>query len=447
LTDIKTIIIGDEKELIDATENLSAGIILLKRPIPAYKILREKSLVWQHFHVHAYSAHIDDDLLTAVRILLQERLKLGDPPSRISRGKAVSRREVFSLWRSLKEYINGPIPGPDLHLLNSDARRLFSKICPYGALLEDLVSMVESRCNECGICYSFLPVQVLENFLLPFDGIKSLLALLSSRPISTVVLYYALSIEEKAYNVISKWSNNVLGIPVTNSMVPWWLPLLHKLYGVPAILLGPPNPYLSYIQEDIKNLYLNNVFHAIPNEEVDDEFINETLKTKKKANQTNIDSKNLVPQLSMLLQAEGKGLSSYKPDSIRSFVPIVENQKCIFCGACVKSCPYEALELESEPKLPRLLLKLNYCQGCYNCMYACPTQAISRFEPLLTYNGYKTVAHDEMINCIYCGSPVGSRRRIEYIEKKMIESGMDSEKVVQITRVCPVCRTKNLVKS
>lgn len=445
--EIKTIIVNDEKHLIDIASNLSAGIILLKRSIPAYRILRQKSLVWQHFHIHVYSNDIDDDLLKAMHIFLSEKLRLRDPPSRISRNKSVSRRDIFSLWRSLKEYINGPIGGPKLQALNNDSKRLLSEICLYGALREDLSSLVESRCTECSVCYSFLPIQILENPLLPFDGINKLLTLLSNRSEPTIVIYYDLSIEEEVYKIMSRWSKNILGVPLTNSIVPWWLPILHKLYEVPAMLLGIYNEYLTHIEKDIQNLSLNNIFQITLSNEVSDNYINNILNTNKnkKTNQISVDYKNVVTQLVMVLQTEGKDIKSYKPDLIRSFIPIIENEKCIFCGACVKSCPYEALELESEPRIPRLLLKLNSCQGCYNCMYVCPTRAISRFEPLVSYNGYITLAHDELIKCIYCGSPVGPRRKIEYIEKKMIENGVDKEKAIQITRLCPVCRTKNTI--
>ena len=52
---------------------------------------------------------------------------------------------------------------------------------------------------------------------------------------------------------------------------------------------------------------------------------------------------------------------------------IVDDEKCIDCGACVSLCPTDALHLDANERLELLYEK---CIGCLLCLDACPRFAL-----------------------------------------------------------------------
>ncbi|MGV8140981.1 MAG: DUF362 domain-containing protein [Candidatus Woesearchaeota archaeon] len=59
------------------------------------------------------------------------------------------------------------------------------------------------------------------------------------------------------------------------------------------------------------------------------------------------------------------------------------NSNCVKCGACVKMCPINGLELKDSEPHPII----NTCYGCSNCFYVCPHKAIT----------VKTAPFDELL--------------------------------------------------
>lgn len=52
---------------------------------------------------------------------------------------------------------------------------------------------------------------------------------------------------------------------------------------------------------------------------------------------------------------------------------IIDDEKCIDCGACISLCPTDALHLDKEERLKFYYEK---CIGCLLCLSACPRFAI-----------------------------------------------------------------------
>lgn len=52
---------------------------------------------------------------------------------------------------------------------------------------------------------------------------------------------------------------------------------------------------------------------------------------------------------------------------------IIDNDKCIDCGACISLCPTDALSLDKEERLKFYYEK---CIGCLLCLDSCPRFAI-----------------------------------------------------------------------
>lgn len=430
----------DEADLLRKTSELESGIVLIRKAFSAYKYLRLRGSPWLNFYVYPTSSAPNDTVTEAVFILLQERKKLGSPPSRLNREKAVSRRDLFNPFSSLKEYINGPVVGKKgVHLLK-DTKELLAQICPYNALKESIENLLEQKCTECGLCYSFLPIEILESPLIPFNGIKRMLEYLSEKNSPALYLYFDINREEEVYKAVISRERPFIVIPVTGISVPWWLPLLHYVYKKPAALIANKSKYLNYVIKDLERLGIHDFLRVYEDINMLDTFEKQN---PSEAFPMESNSSNLIVNVISSLVYESKDIKTFVPGAIRSFTPIVDENRCILCGACVRACIYDALAMESEPKTPRLLIKLNACQGCYNCLYVCPTTSIKTFEPQLSYNGWGTLVQDELIKCIYCDTPVGPRRKIEYTERKLAES-LEPDKIKEVTRVCAICRMKSL---
>jgi nitroreductase/NAD-dependent dihydropyrimidine dehydrogenase PreA subunit len=75
-----------------------------------------------------------------------------------------------------------------------------------------------------------------------------------------------------------------------------------------------------------------------------------------------------------------------RPKDVKMGVMEVDPDSCTSCGLCVDNCPFKCWEME-EGGCPEL--KDEYeCFSCYNCMVACPTDAISIVEPYHATGGF-----------------------------------------------------------
>jgi electron transfer flavoprotein alpha subunit len=57
-------------------------------------------------------------------------------------------------------------------------------------------------------------------------------------------------------------------------------------------------------------------------------------------------------------------------------VPKVDKEKCEGCGDCVDACPTEAISLVNN----KAQISADDCSECFACVDACPTQAIEESE-------------------------------------------------------------------
>ena len=54
---------------------------------------------------------------------------------------------------------------------------------------------------------------------------------------------------------------------------------------------------------------------------------------------------------------------------------IVDQDKCIGCGACVDVCPSTVFEMADDGKSK--VVAESACVGCMSCVNVCPTEAIT----------------------------------------------------------------------
>ncbi|MFC1920260.1 ATP-binding protein [Chloroflexota bacterium] len=62
----------------------------------------------------------------------------------------------------------------------------------------------------------------------------------------------------------------------------------------------------------------------------------------------------------------------YKRESVNIPVPVVDDNKCNYCGKCAVVCAYNAIAVASR----HILVFPNICHGCGACAYLCPENAI-----------------------------------------------------------------------
>ncbi len=88
----------------------------------------------------------------------------------------------------------------------------------------------------------------------------------------------------------------------------------------------------------------------------------------------------------------------FRPETVHMGVMRVDPEKCTRprgsqCQLCFENCPFRAWEIVGEKEVPRQ--KEEYeCFSCYNCMVACPRDAVSIVEPYHVDEGfYATEPH------------------------------------------------------
>ncbi len=80
------------------------------------------------------------------------------------------------------------------------------------------------------------------------------------------------------------------------------------------------------------------------------------------------------PNAALFLELEmTKRINAYIP------VPVVDKEKCSFCGKCSEVCQYNAIAVlpKNENIDGNILILANLCHGCGACQYLCPQNAIT----------------------------------------------------------------------
>ncbi|OGX07579.1 MAG: (4Fe-4S)-binding protein [Omnitrophica WOR_2 bacterium GWA2_37_7] len=63
-------------------------------------------------------------------------------------------------------------------------------------------------------------------------------------------------------------------------------------------------------------------------------------------------------------------------------VPVIDKEKCTYCGKCREVCEYNAIAVLPQTKNSKgnILLFKNLCHGCGACKYLCPENAITEMN-------------------------------------------------------------------
>lgn len=75
--------------------------------------------------------------------------------------------------------------------------------------------------------------------------------------------------------------------------------------------------------------------------------------------------------------AKANSSLSNKTGAWRSSRPVVDKNKCVGCGICIKFCPDSAIDFKTIEGKNKANINYDYCKGCGLCAKECPFKAIS----------------------------------------------------------------------
>jgi len=117
----------------------------------------------------------------------------------------------------------------------------------------------------------------------------------------------------------------------------------------------------------------------------------------------------------------------------------IDPAKCIGCGACVKTCPPNALEIIESEREITLRYFVGRCIFCWRCVDVCPVGAIrgTRNFELATdkYTDLYTLVVHSRVTCEVCGKPVETTRMRRYVVEKV-------QVAEEYVSLCPDCRRR-----
>jgi ferredoxin len=121
----------------------------------------------------------------------------------------------------------------------------------------------------------------------------------------------------------------------------------------------------------------------------------------------------------------------------------VDVEGCTLCLSCVGACPTGALQ--DNPDQPMLRFQEDSCIQCGLCQRTCP-ESVIELEPRLNFTDQATSAaiikQEEPAHCVRCGKPFGTKSSVERIVAKLAEkhSMFQNPAAVERIRMCEDCR-------
>jgi pyruvate ferredoxin oxidoreductase delta subunit len=83
-----------------------------------------------------------------------------------------------------------------------------------------------------------------------------------------------------------------------------------------------------------------------------------------------------VKDLPLGFTAEPGSTTAFKTGDWRSLRPVLDREKCVYCGFCYYYCP-DGVYRDKGPKEKWYEADLDYCKGCGVCAHECPKKAIT----------------------------------------------------------------------
>ena len=124
-----------------------------------------------------------------------------------------------------------------------------------------------------------------------------------------------------------------------------------------------------------------------------------------------------------------------------SYRPRAEDDGCILCGMCVRTCEdvigASAIGVSGRGAVkrvgPAFGLPAASCIGCGACVHVCPTDCIGLVDEGLTRRIDRWGVSFALVPCRVCGKPVTTREHIDFVRARV---GVG----VEVLETCPDCQ-------
>ncbi|MCK4539907.1 4Fe-4S binding protein [Candidatus Parcubacteria bacterium] len=78
----------------------------------------------------------------------------------------------------------------------------------------------------------------------------------------------------------------------------------------------------------------------------------------------------------MKITAQASSTIKNKTGGWRTYIPVIDYNKCIGCGRCAKVCPENAIKMVLKNGKQKPIVDFNYCKGCGLCAAECPVKCV-----------------------------------------------------------------------
>lgn len=108
-----------------------------------------------------------------------------------------------------------------------------------------------------------------------------------------------------------------------------------------------------------------------------------------------------------------------RPEGIQMGVMKVDPEKCTSCALCIQNCPFKCWEMDPD-NIPKM--KQDYsCFSCFNCMVACPVDAVSIVREYRSEAGFFDIQNPPLKHPIYPMDAEGNPDEWTKMEKLILE--------------------------
>lgn len=126
----------------------------------------------------------------------------------------------------------------------------------------------------------------------------------------------------------------------------------------------------------------------------------------------------------------------------------VDESHCTLCLACVGACNVGALIADERENA--LKFNASLCTTCGYCVESCAEKDTiflkrSDIELKASYFAFKSLAKDELFECVECGKVFATKKAVQKVANLMSARFADNEKKLKTLYCCADCKAKMMI--